>query len=115
MRSRASQGTNLYLVFSFVFLYPEVSQPHRFGQMIKGGFFMSKITLNSNEQSQFQELLHRIRLDVPNNPRPARSHIPLIRGRVCVYLNQEINAVPSHLPDIRVKRTAGQADEYYHI
>lgn len=95
-------------------LYSEIGYLHRFGQMIKGGLFMPKITLNNDEQTQFQELLHRIRLDVPNNPRPARSYIPLVRGRVCVYLNQEINATPSRLPDIRVNRIPGQADEYYH-
>lgn len=69
------------------------------------------IHLNALEMQQFQSLLECIRSDPPYTPKPARTHIALIRGRVCVKLNQEIDA--GIIKDIFVDRS-GPVDQYYH-
>lgn len=70
------------------------------------------IALNKNEEVQFLELLKCIRQDSANTPRPARSYIPLVRGRVCAYLNQQVDL--GNIRDIKVNR-AQETDEYFHI
>lgn len=71
------------------------------------------ICLNNSEKQQAHTLLKLIRLDVPNNPQPARAYIPLVRGRVCVWLNEQINA--GLVSDILVDRTRRpDVDYYYH-
>lgn len=70
------------------------------------------IALNECELIQYRELVSRIRQDSANTPRPARSYIPLVRGRVCVYLNQQIDA--GNIVDIKVDRVPN-TDEYFHI
>lgn len=70
-----------------------------------------RIKLNEAEKRQYGELLECIRADIPNNPQPARHYIDLCRGRVCVYLNQQINT--GGIKDIKVDRS-GNVDRYYH-
>lgn len=70
------------------------------------------ITLNDFELVQFLELVRCIRQDSANTPRPARSYIPLVRGRVCAYLNQQIDL--GNISDIKVNRVQ-ETDEYFHI
>lgn len=70
------------------------------------------IALNECELIQYRELVSRIRQDSANTPRPARSYIPLVRGRVCAYLNQQVDL--GIIRDIKVNR-AQETDEYFHI
>lgn len=70
------------------------------------------MTLNNPEMDQFNLLLDGIRSDKPHNPRPARDYVSLVRGRVCVYLNQEIKN--NHIRDIYVINTKF-GDLYAHI
>lgn len=70
------------------------------------------ITLNDFELVQFLELVRCIRQDSANTPKPARSYIPLVRGRVCAYLNQQVDV--GNIRDIKVNR-AQETDEYFHI
>lgn len=67
--------------------------------------------LNNPEMQQFNDLVNAIRSDVPYNPQPARNYISLVRGRVCVALNQQIDA--GIITDICVDRTK-EVDQYYH-
>lgn len=77
----------------------------------KGGVTIMAIVLNASEMRQFQDLIKLIRSDPPHTPRPAREHIDLIRGRVCVYLNQMIDR--KAIQDVFVNRS-GPVDLYYH-
>lgn len=70
------------------------------------------ITLNDFELVQFLELVRCIRQDSANTPKPARSYIPLVRGRVCAYLNQQVDV--GNIRDIKVNR-AQETDEYFYI
>lgn len=67
--------------------------------------------LNVHEMAQFIELVDKIRHSTPGLKVPASYHIPLVRGRVCVYLNELINA--GAITDVLVDRTA-TVDRYYH-
>lgn len=70
------------------------------------------IKLNVHEQAQYNQLLAAIRSDIPFNKQPARTYNPLIRGRVCVALNQSIDS--GAVVDIRVDRSE-MIDRYFHI
>lgn len=70
------------------------------------------MTLNNSERDQLDILVDGIRSDQPHNPRPARDYVNLVRGRVCVYLNQEIKN--NHIRDIYVVHTK-YGDLYAHI
>ena len=70
------------------------------------------MTLNHPEMDQFNLLVKGILFDKPHNPRPARDYVSLVRGRVCVYLNQEIKN--NHIRDIYVVHTR-YCDLYAHI
>lgn len=69
--------------------------------------------LNPYEKAQYVDLLMQIRADAPNRPRHARDYIPLIRARVCRAVNEDIDA--GSISDIKVIRSTGQVDLYYHI
>lgn len=68
--------------------------------------------LNPVEQLQYNDLKTMIRADAPFSPHRASYYIPLVRARVCVALNQDIDA--GVIKDIKVNRTP-KVDEYYHI
>lgn len=67
--------------------------------------------LNEYEQEQYSQLLLKIRSDTPFNKQPARTHIPLVRARVCAALNQAIDS--GAVVDIRVDRSE-MIDRYFH-
>ncbi len=71
------------------------------------------ITLNIPEKAQYRTLIEAIRADAPANPRPARDHVPLVRGRVCVFLNQQISSHAQDIRDIKVLRN-GTVNLYFH-
>ena len=69
--------------------------------------------LNPYENAQYADLLMQIRADAPNRPQPARHYIPLIRARVCRAVNENIDN--GTISDIKVIRSTGQVDLYYHV
>lgn len=68
--------------------------------------------LNAAEKVQYSELLSKIRRDLPFSPKPARDHVPLVRGRVCIALNYDIDH--GIITDVKVDRSRS-VDQYYHI
>ncbi len=70
------------------------------------------VKLNAYEQSQYTQLILDIRADLPFNKQPARTYIPLVRGRVCVALNQAIDR--GEIVDIHVDRSEN-IDRYFHV
>jgi len=71
------------------------------------------VKLNAYEQSQYTQLLLDIRADLPFNKQPARTYNPLIRGRVCIALNQAIDS--GAIVDIRVDKSGPNENTYFHI
>ena len=61
------------------------------------------LKLNKYEQEQYSQLILKIRADLPFKKQQASVYIPLVRGRVCVALNQAIDR--REISDIRVDRS----------
>lgn len=68
--------------------------------------------LNNAEDIQYNELVSKIRGNLPYKAQQARDYIPLIRARVCRALNYAIDN--NIVTDIKVDRSQ-IVDMYYHV